>query len=159
MKAHGWSYDAMAQKAGEAKSYVVETVGLLRLPKELLEAVARATISRSNAELLLRLPSVDKQLEMGRKIIEGGWTVRKTEAEVRKALAPVKPKSDAPISPPAAEFQIIEAAQPTPSQAEEEQDETWRDYFEFTRKNASVPSRVEILRLPLTKAIKSVSFW
>ena len=90
MKAHGWTFDQMAQKAGKGKSSIVQLISLLRLPKDALESVSRETISISHGELLLRLSTPEKQDEMAKNIIKEGWSVRKTEAEVAKELASLK---------------------------------------------------------------------
>jgi len=107
----GWSHDQIAEKIGKSKTYVTLSLGLLKLPDEIQLSVTRGTAPRSLAEALLSLKTIDKQLEIGRKAIKEGWSVRKTEAEVSKELAPLKAK--API-PPQAQPALPLVSEPAP---------------------------------------------
>jgi ParB family chromosome partitioning protein len=81
-----WTHQKIAEAFGKARTYVTEAINLLGLPEEVKENVARATLSRSHAELLLRLPNPEQQIDMARRMINQDWNVRKAEIEVNKAL-------------------------------------------------------------------------
>jgi len=130
----GWSHDQIAEKVGKSKTYVTLSLGLLKLPEEIQQAVTRGTAPRSLAEALLGLKTPEKQLELGRKAIKEGWSVRKTEVEVAKEQAPTKTKAVAPpaVQPP---FHPIEKDPVAPTPAEEE---PWDGICHFTQDGANM---------------------
>jgi ParB family chromosome partitioning protein len=61
-------------------------VRLLKLPFNIQKSIQNEEISMGHARALMGLRTSEEQLEMWRKIIKGGWNVRKVEESVRQRL-------------------------------------------------------------------------
>ncbi|HKA52463.1 MAG TPA: hypothetical protein VKJ47_02265, partial [Candidatus Binatia bacterium] len=74
---------------------------VLQLPEEIKEEVDRGNLSVDHARTLLALETPEQQLELARKIIRQGLSVRETETLM--ARAPEHFPADAAPRPPAGE--------------------------------------------------------
>jgi ParB family chromosome partitioning protein len=100
------SQDQMAQKIGKDRSTVANTLRLLHLPEEVQRSVSEGELSEGHARAILPLPSEKEQIDLAKKVIKEGLSVRKIEELVygqkRRPALPRKHK----ISP--AFFEIEE---------------------------------------------------
>lgn len=78
--------DQIAEKVGKDRTTVANTIRLLKLPKEVQDALVKEEISSGHARAMINLPSEKLQLEALMKIREGNLSVRKVEALVKKLL-------------------------------------------------------------------------
>ena len=103
------SQDAIATAVGKERATVANYLRLLRLPAEVKNDVASASLSMGHARALLSLPDEQAQRRVAREVVSRGLSVRDTEAWVRRELAPDTPKVEPPPADPntrAAEEQL-----------------------------------------------------
>ncbi len=82
----GNTQEMIAKKLGIAQSTIANKLRLLALPEEVQEALLNNKISERHARSLLRLNSVEKQIELLNKIVNEKLTVRETDEEIDKQL-------------------------------------------------------------------------
>lgn len=73
--------DELSKKIGKSRSHVTNTLGLLRLPKEVQEMVSNNKISMGHARVLSKLEDDEKIIEMAHQIVERKIPVRELEQE------------------------------------------------------------------------------
>lgn len=61
---------------------------LLDLPQAVQDMLGNAFISVGHAKVLLSLKNQDQQIQLGRDIVNKGYTVRQTEKAIQKLLNP-----------------------------------------------------------------------
>ena len=80
--------DELAKRVGKSRSHVTNTLGLLRLPREVQELVSSNKISMGHARVLSKLESNEKIIEIAHKIVDEKLPVREienqTEVEEKK---------------------------------------------------------------------------
>ncbi len=77
------SQEAVAEKMGQSRSVVANTLRLLQLPIEIQRAVAEGKLSVGHAKALLAIENPEKQRAVFDLIIKEELTVRETETKVR----------------------------------------------------------------------------
>ncbi|MCH2102294.1 MAG: ParB/RepB/Spo0J family partition protein [Planctomycetes bacterium] len=102
IREYGVSQEQVAERLGYERSTVANLVRLLDLPANLREAVSRETITAGHARALLRLNGTPEQSQVFDQVVEGGLSVRATEAICKKAAeSGVRPRHKArPRKPP-----------------------------------------------------------
>lgn len=89
--------EEVANRVGKSRPVVTNLLRVLNLPDEIKEEVDRGNISVGHARTLLVLETADQQVEMARKIMRQGLSVRETETLV--ARTPERsPYEDSPPS-------------------------------------------------------------
>lgn len=91
MKTWGLSQEQAARKVGKSQSAVANKLRLLRLPPAVLAELRLNHLGERHARALLKLRSEDEQLRVVGQIVQGGWTVAKTEAYIDSLLQPPAP--------------------------------------------------------------------
>ncbi len=81
--------EEVANRVGKSRPVVTNLLRVLNLPDEIKEEVDRGNISVGHARTLLVLETADQQVEMARKIMRQGLSVRETETLV--ARTPERP--------------------------------------------------------------------
>jgi len=80
--------DELSRKVGKSRSHITNTLGLLRLPREVQVMVANNELSMGHARVLSKLEDEQKIIEMAHEIVEKKIPVREleqgTENEVKK---------------------------------------------------------------------------
>jgi ParB family transcriptional regulator, chromosome partitioning protein len=89
------THEEVAQMVGRSRAAVTNLIRLLDLPAAVLELIDSRAISMGHARALLGLEVPAERERIARLIAERGYSVRATEALVRKAL-----KGDATRKPP-----------------------------------------------------------
>lgn len=77
--------EEVANRVGKSRPVVTNLLRVLNLPDEIKEEVDRGNISVGHARTLLALETADQQVEMARKIMRQGLSVRETETLVARA--------------------------------------------------------------------------
>lgn len=72
--------DELAKRIGKSRSHVTNILGLLRLPKEVQEEVAKGNISMGHARVLSKLESEEKIIELAHQIMNEKLPVRDIES-------------------------------------------------------------------------------
>ncbi len=78
------THEALSERVGKKRSTVSNFLRLLRLPPEIQKAVKERHISMGHARALAGIEDLALQLVVFRKVIEGGLSVRATEALIRR---------------------------------------------------------------------------
>lgn len=93
----------LAKKIGKSRSYVSNTLGILSLPKAVIEEVNHGNLSMGHARALSKLKDVDRIHKIAEMIITGHLTVRdietlvqteKKKKEIKKREVPETIKND-----------------------------------------------------------------
>ena len=82
MEDFGLTQEDVAGRVGKSRSQVANTVRLLELPSDMLTAVIEGKITKSHARTLLSESNEGRRLALFERMIGGGVTVRKAEADV-----------------------------------------------------------------------------
>ena len=92
----------VANRVGKSRPVVTNLLRILNLPEEIKEEVDRGHISVGHARALLVLDTPEQQLDMARKIMRQGLSVRETETLVSRSPE----ASSTPIARPSPEIQL-----------------------------------------------------
>lgn len=76
--------EEVAARVGKSRPVIANTLRLLGLPEEILQAIRSGKIKESHGRTLLSLPDLKSQLKYFSKILKNEMTVRDTENAVRK---------------------------------------------------------------------------
>ncbi len=85
----------VADLVGKSRTAVTNTLRLLGLDADVQALLAEGHISEGHARALLGLPDGPSQLAMAKRVVADGWSVRRTEAEVRRLAASLDALGDA----------------------------------------------------------------
>jgi ParB family chromosome partitioning protein len=94
----GVTQESLAARVGKSRSAIANKVRLLDLPAAIQESMASGALSEGHGRALLGLSEKGKQLQLARKVIEKGMSVRQVEDEVRRAIDSPKPAAAKPNS-------------------------------------------------------------
>lgn len=90
----GLTHNEISQKMGKSREYVSNSIRVLSLPNEIVEAIAGGSISEGHARALLSLErKPEEQKVLFEEIVRRGLTVRETEYVAKKIArnnAPVR---------------------------------------------------------------------
>ena len=90
----GVTQENLAARVGKSRSAITNKMRLLDLPAPVQEMLAEGSLSEGHGRALLGLPERGKQLQLARKVLDKGLSVRQVEDEVRNASdTGVKPKT------------------------------------------------------------------
>lgn len=82
----GLTAEEVASRLGEDRTTVTNYLRLLELPSEVKDLVAEGKLSMGNARCLLALKSSDQIVQLARKAVQEGLSVRALEALVRQRV-------------------------------------------------------------------------
>ena len=88
----GLTHDQLSERLGKQRATISNALRLLTLPPEVMDMVSRGTLSAGHARALLGLESRGDLLAAARYISGKGFSVRRTEAFVRRRQRTVKAK-------------------------------------------------------------------
>ncbi len=80
------THDQVSERVGKQRVSITNALRLLALPPEVQDMVSRGTLSAGHARALLALPNPGEQLVAARYVKGKGFSVRRTEAFVRRKL-------------------------------------------------------------------------
>jgi len=86
MTDYGFTQEQLAQKLGKNQSTIANKLRILRLPRNVQNALLENGLTERHARALLRLESEERQLEAIARIVQSGLTVQRTEALVEEML-------------------------------------------------------------------------
>jgi len=82
--------EVIAQKVGKDRATVANFLRLLKLPRQIRESAKTGELSMGHARAILALDDSDAQIEVWKKIVKDGLSVRKVEELVRNYSQPKK---------------------------------------------------------------------
>lgn len=80
---YGYTHDDIAKKLGKSRSHVTNLVGMLSLPKSVIEFVLEKKLTMGHARALSKLNDFEKIEELAKKIINEKMSVRQIENMIR----------------------------------------------------------------------------
>jgi ParB family chromosome partitioning protein len=80
----GVTQESLAARVGKSRSAIANKVRLLDLPAAVQESLASGALTEGHGRALLGLPEKGKQLQLARRVVEKGMSVRQVEDEVRR---------------------------------------------------------------------------
>jgi ParB family chromosome partitioning protein len=86
VKELGLTHDQISERVGKQRVSITNSMRLLGLPDEVQEMVSRETLSAGHARALLAIDKSVDQLAAARYVQSKGFSVRRTEAFVRRKL-------------------------------------------------------------------------
>jgi ParB family transcriptional regulator, chromosome partitioning protein len=86
VKELGLTHDQVSERVGKQRVSITNSLRLLGLPDEVQEMVSRETLSAGHARALLAIDKAGEQLAAARYVQSKGFSVRRTEAFVRRKL-------------------------------------------------------------------------
>ena len=87
LEIHHLTQEALAQRLGKGQSTVANKLRLLKLPKQVQDALLNKKITERHARALIPLKDEEKQLKLLDEILEKHLNVKQTEERVQKLLA------------------------------------------------------------------------
>lgn len=79
-----FTQEKLAAKLGKSRPYVANVLRLLNLPKQVLSRIELGELSLGHGRTLLALPTPQMQMDVAKKILEAGLSVRQTEELVKR---------------------------------------------------------------------------
>ena len=98
MEDFGLTQEEVSLSVGKSRPAVANALRLLNLSPEVAALLESGFISNGHARTLLALTDPEKQLEAAKRVIDGGFSVRQTEALVAAMLKAPKEKKEASSS-------------------------------------------------------------
>jgi ParB family chromosome partitioning protein len=83
----GLTHADAADAVGRSRATVTNLLRLLELPRTVRELLERRQLDMGHARALLGLASPEAQADIADRVVKQGWSVRETEAAVRRAGA------------------------------------------------------------------------
>jgi ParB family chromosome partitioning protein len=80
----GLTHDQLSERVGKQRATITNSLRLLGLPPEVMDMVSRGTLSAGHARAILALNGRAEQLVAARYISGKGFSVRRTEAFIRR---------------------------------------------------------------------------
>jgi ParB family chromosome partitioning protein len=80
----GLTHDELSERVGKQRTTITNALRLLSLPPEVMDMVSRGTLSAGHARAILALSGRAEQLVAARYISGKGFSVRRTEAFIRR---------------------------------------------------------------------------
>ena len=87
-----YTQDELAQRVSKSRTYITNTLRLLKLPKKVQDMLADGKLSYGHGRALLSLEEEDKIIELANKIVKEDLTVRQVEKLVSAKPKKVNPK-------------------------------------------------------------------
>ncbi len=85
------THDDVARQIGKDRATVTNYLRILKLPSEIKRWIADGSLGAGHAKALLQIENVKTQIELAKKIIQKGLSVRAAEALSKKTLSPGTP--------------------------------------------------------------------
>ena len=103
MEEFNLTQEQVAQRVGKSRPVVTNLLRVLNLPEEIKEEVDKGTMTVGHARALLSLNVQEQQLEMARRIMKHGLSVRETETLVSQSnvIEELQVPSRPPVKPAA----------------------------------------------------------
>ena len=92
MNAFGLNQEETAKAVGKSRSYVANSLRLLRLPDPVQDMVMTGVLSAGHARAIAGLEGEELQLLAAQKCAENGWSVRQVESYTGEQKKPAKRK-------------------------------------------------------------------
>ncbi len=92
MKKLDLTQEELAKRIGKSRSYIANTLRLLRLPNGIQKQLIDGEITMGHARALLTLENPVLMMKIAKELMEKGWNVRQTEAKIKEIVTPKEEK-------------------------------------------------------------------
>ncbi|GGP11422.1 nucleoid occlusion protein [Oceanobacillus neutriphilus] len=92
LELHDLTQEALAQRLGKNQSTIANKLRLLKLPKEVQDALLGKLITERHARALIKLKDEEQQLLVLKEVLEKEWNVKQTEERIAKINEPKEEK-------------------------------------------------------------------
>ena len=99
MEEYGLTQEEVSQRVGKSRPTVANALRLLALPDPVCQLLEEGKLSAGHARAILSVPNGGLQMQLAKKVVEDGLSVRQTEALAKRLAAGEK---EVPPSPTAA---------------------------------------------------------
>ena len=113
---YGFTQEQVSISLGRSRTYIANSIRLLKLPSEIQEYVSSGQMSAAHGRTIINIPDKVKQKEAADKIIRNDLSVRATEKLAEKIKDELRPerkkrkkKDDLPESQVPAEIKAVES--------------------------------------------------
>lgn len=79
----GLTHEQVALKVGKDRATITNSLRLLQLPSEVLQWLSQNQLTVGHAKALLSIKERDQQIQLAKKVMEQGWSVRQLEKFVK----------------------------------------------------------------------------
>lgn len=111
---YGFTQEQVSASLGRSRTYITNTIRLLKLPEEIQHYVSTGQMSAAHGRTIINIPDRKRQMEVAEKIIKNDLSVRATEKLAEKVKDELRPerkkrkkKSDSAAAA-SAEIQAVE---------------------------------------------------
>ena len=111
---YGFTQEQVSASLGRSRTYIANSIRLLKLPEEIQEYVSSGQMSAAHGRTIINIPNKARQKEVADKIIRNDLSVRATEKlaeRVKDELKPERKKRKKPAKPESARSAEIEAVE------------------------------------------------
>lgn len=88
---YGFTQEQISSSLGRSRTYIANSMRLLKLPKEIQQYVSSGQMSAAHGRTIINITDADKQREIAEKIIRKDLSVRATEKLADKIKDELKP--------------------------------------------------------------------
>ena len=88
---YGFTQEQVSASLGRSRTYIANTIRLLKLPPEIQEYVSSGQMSAAHGRTIINIPDKARQKEIADKIIKNDLSVRATERLAEKVKDELKP--------------------------------------------------------------------
>ena len=88
---YGFTQEQVSESLGRSRTYIANSIRLLKLPKEIQQYVSSGQMSAAHGRTIINIPDKAKQKEIADKIIRNDLSVRATERLAEKVKDELKP--------------------------------------------------------------------
>lgn len=88
---YGFTQEQVSTSLGKSRTYITNSIRLLKLPKEIQEYISDGQMSAAHGRTIINITDAKKQKEICEKVIKNGLSVRDTEKLAEKVKDEIKP--------------------------------------------------------------------
>ncbi len=89
---YGFTQEQVSASLGRSRTYIANSIRLLKLPKEIQDYVSKGQMSAAHGRTIINISDKNKQREVAEKIIRNDLSVRATEKLAEKVKDELKPE-------------------------------------------------------------------
>ena len=89
---YGFTQEQVSASLGRSRTYIANSIRLLKLPAEIQEYVSSGQMSAAHGRTIINIPDKAKQKEIADKIIRNDLSVRATEKLAERVKDELKPE-------------------------------------------------------------------
>jgi ParB family chromosome partitioning protein len=106
---YGYTHDQLSKQLGKSRTVVTNSLRLLNLPLEVQQLVRKNAVSAGHARALLSVEDNQYRIELARKIVDEGLSVREVEKRTQSAVQQKKGKEKTATDEKTGDPDVLEA--------------------------------------------------